>query len=170
MRRPRYLSTAIIAAAICTATACSRNDPALAPAGTAANAARFLAAEIQVDGTGGIAALSTHTLLRHDSGSFVFVRRAICAGANCAAPLDSASGTLGGAATDSLFAQIERSALFDLADDYGATVGGADMVSYTVRVQLGGRTKTIRADDGTMPEALRRVDDAIREAISVARR
>jgi len=44
------------------------------------------------------------------------------------------------------------------------------MVTYTVRVTILGRTKTLRADDGTMPEPLRRIEEAVRSTVDAARR
>jgi hypothetical protein len=57
-----------------------------------------------------------------------------------------------------------------LKDNYGRTVGGADMFTYTLRVQIGDRTKTVIADDGTMPEQMRRISEALRATIAAARR
>jgi hypothetical protein len=89
---------------------------------------------------------------------------------NCQAALDSASGPLVTRSADSLFAVIEGLNPFALKDDYGITVGGADMITYTLRVNIGGRSKTIRADDGTMPDAMRKITDALRATIDAARK
>ncbi len=43
-------------------------------------------------------------------------------------------------------------------------------MGYTVRITSGGTTKTIKGDDGTMPESLREVMNAIRGAIAAARK
>jgi hypothetical protein len=50
------------------------------------------------------------------------------------------------------------------------TVGGADMVTYTVRMTFDGTTKTVRADDGTMPPPMRQIVDVIHATISAARK
>jgi hypothetical protein len=44
------------------------------------------------------------------------------------------------------------------------------MMGYTVRVTSAGKTKTIHADDGTMPPPMRRIIDAVRHTIAGARR
>jgi hypothetical protein len=113
-------------------------------------------ARIELTAQGGIAALSTTWRAAHDDRSFVYSRRHIC-GATCPAPMDSASGTLSASAADSLFSLVWSLAPMDLHDDYGTTAGGADMFGYTLRVTFDGTTKTVRADDGTMPAPMRQI-------------
>ena len=113
-------------------------------------------AHIELTAEGGIAALSTTWRATHDDRSFVYSRRHVC-GTSCPAPMDSASGTLSAAAADSLFSRVWSLAPMDLHDDYGTTAGGADMFEYTLRVTYDGTTKTVRADDGTMPAAMRQI-------------
>jgi hypothetical protein len=124
---------------------------------------------VEVVAEGGFAALATNHLVRHDDRFFVFTQRHICS-ANCPAPMDSASGMLAPSAADSLFGVILSQSPFELKDDYGPTKGGADMMSYTVRITSAGKTKTIHADDGTMPPPMRRIVDAVRQTIASARR
>jgi hypothetical protein len=124
-------------------------------------------AKIEILAEGGIAALSVNHVVRHDDRYFLFTQRHLC---NTPCPaLDSASGALSAATADSLF-KIVLPASLGLKDDYGVTRGGADMMSYTIRVTASGSTKTIKADDGTMPPELRQIVTAVRQAVDVARR
>jgi len=43
------------------------------------------------------------------------------------------------------------------------------MMSYTLRITAGGSTRTVTADDGTMPDAMRRIVDGLRTSIATAR-
>jgi hypothetical protein len=104
----------------------------------------------------------------HDSRGFVHVTRHLCSN-SCGAPLDSAQGTISAAAADSLFnILLSRKILYK--DDYGSTRGAADMMAMTVRITSGGITRTIKGDDGTIPESLREVISAVRGAVSAARK
>ena len=117
-------------------------------------------ATVDLESSGGFAALATVYRAAHDDRSYVYSRRHICS-ANCGAPLDSASGRLAPNVADSLFS-IVVSAAPDLEPDYGTTAGGADMVDYKLRMTIAGQTKTVHADDGTMPAPMRRIVDALR--------
>ena len=46
-----------------------------------------------------------------------------------------------------MFSVARAQNAFALADDYGTTKGGADMMLYTLRVTFSGQTKTLQADD-----------------------
>ena len=129
----------------------------------------FNGARLELVEEGDIAALSTTRTVRHDDRAFSFVRRQICA-ANCPAPMDSASGTLSFAAADSLFNIVWNAQPGTLKDDYGPTPNSADMVTYTLRIVFANETKTIRADDGTMPAAMRQIVDAIHGIVTAARK
>lgn len=148
--------------------ACGRRDQGISSGALNADLATLNGAKVEIVAEGGFAALATNHVVRHDDRFFVFSQRHICS-ANCPAPMDSASGTLAPATTDSLFGVIFSQSPFELKDDYGPTKGGADMMGYTVRITSGGKTKTIHADDGTMPPAMRRIIDAVRQTISGAR-
>jgi len=128
----------------------------------------FNGARVEVLAEGGIFPLSVNNVVRHDDRYFLFTQRRLC-NDTCAAT-DSASGSLSAGVTDSLFNIVVAASPFALKDDYGSTHGAADMMDYTIRVTLGGSTKTIRADDGTMPEPLRRIVTVVRESISAARK
>jgi hypothetical protein len=129
----------------------------------------FNGATVELTAEGGIAAFSVHHLVRHDDRAYVYSQRMIC-GQSCGAPLDSASGTLAAATTDSLFNVVLAQSPFSLADDYGITQGGADMMTYVLKVVAGGNVKTIRADDGTMPDPMRKIVQTLRETIAAARK
>lgn len=148
---------------------CASGSPTSTAATRIDNVASLNGARLELVEEGGIAAFSTNYTVRHDDRAFAFSRRHICS-ATCPAPLDSASGTLSIAASDSLFNIVSKAQPGTLKDDYGATVGGADMVTYTLRIVLDNGTKTIRADDGTMPAAMRSIVDGIHGIVAAARK
>jgi len=122
---------------------------------------------VEVVAEGGIAALSITDKLDHDSRGFLHVTRRLCA-TSCQAPSDSATGAVAANVADSVFSIVlERARALD--GDYGTTKGAADMMTYTVRVTSGGTTKTLRADDGTMPLAMKQLVAAVRESVTAAR-
>ena len=165
VNRSRLITIAFAVAAVACSTSGSRLDPE-----SAGQAATYAAAEVELVGTGGLGAFMTRSLVRGAGPTFLHTMHRICSVPNCQAALDSASGNLRRSASDSLFAIIDRAGPFNLKEDYGITVGGADMVTYTMRVSIGDRTKNIRADDGTMPEPMRRIAEALRATIAAARR
>jgi len=131
--------------------------------------ATFNGARVEISAQGGFAALDVKDVASHDDRSYVHVQRHLCT-QNCAAPMDSVSGVMSAAASDSLFdIVLEQARLLDKTD-YGVTKGGADMMSYTLRITAGGSTRTVTADDGTMPDAMRRIVDVVRTSIAAARR
>jgi len=150
-------------------TACTHRDPTSVAAVRNDDFGVLNAAKIELTEEGGIAALATDQIVRHDDRFFLYTRRHICS-QSCGAPLDSLTGTLSPSATDSLFSVVWAQSPFALKDDYGATAGGADMITYTVRMTFDGTTKTVRADDGTMPPPMRQIVDVIHATISAARK
>jgi hypothetical protein len=147
---------------------CTHRDPSTSPSVRTDDVGVLNAAKIELVEEGGIAAILTDRVVRHDDRFFLYTRRQIC-GQGCAAPSDSVTGTLSPAATDSLFTVVVSQSPFTLKDDYGTTHGAADMIEYTLRMTFDGTTKTIRADDETMPPPMRQIVDAIRGTISAAR-
>lgn len=152
-------------AALTLLAACSSSTPT-ADLGDLAS----MSATIEITANGGIAALHTADRIDYASHEFVHVQRHICNDlCDGVAPLDSARGTVAAARADSLFnAVLAKKNSFK--DDYGTTQNAADMMLYTVRITSDGSTKTIRADDGTMPDALRQIVSAVRAAIDAARK
>ncbi len=130
--------------------------------------APIASASVEVVAEGGIAALSVRDRVDRDTRGFVHVMRHVCA-ANCGAPIDSASGVAAPAVVDSLFNGV-LAQKFLFQDDYGLTQNAADMMVYTVRITSNGTTKTVRADDGTMPGALHQIVDAVRATAATARK
>src|SRR5690349_15879256 len=126
-------------------------------------------ATIEVLAEGGFAALAVRHVVTHDDRKYLYTNRHLCA-QPCGAPLDSASGTLNAAAADSLFNIVLAHGPFALKDDYGTTRNGADMFSYTVQISAEGKSKTVRFDDGTMPEEMRAILDAVEGTVAAARR
>lgn len=147
---------------------CTHHDPTSSVAIRNDDFGVFNAAKMELVEEGGLAAVVTDRLVRHDDRFFLYTRRQIC-GQTCGAPLDSITGTLSPAATDSLFSVVWAQSPFNLKADYGITIGGADMVTYTLRMTFDGTTKTVRADDGTMPPPMRQIVGVIRATISAAR-
>jgi len=122
---------------------------------------------VEVVAEGGIAALSVTDRVDRDARTFVHVTRHLC-DRNCQAPMDSASGVAPATTVDSLFNGV-LAQKYNFKDDYGITGQAADMMVYTVKITSNGSTKTIRADDGTMPGALRQIVAAVRATIAAAR-
>jgi hypothetical protein len=131
--------------------------------------ASFSGATIDVIQEGGFAGLAIRRAVTHDDRAYVTSTRRICT-ANCSAPTDSASGVLTAGATDSLFTAIVAQDPFSLKDDYGVTKGGADMFTYTVRINANGKSKSVRFDDGSMPEPMQKILLALQTTLFAARR
>ena len=163
MKHPFALLTIVAAAVACSSTA-PLSDPARVD-----RFGSFNGAQVEVLAEGGFAALSVHHVVSHDDRAYLYTNRHLCA-TSCGAPLDSASGTLSAAASDSLFNIVLAQDPFALKDDYGTTKGGADMFGYTVRVTADGKTKTVRFDSGTMPAEMRTILEAVEGIIAAARR
>jgi hypothetical protein len=155
------LGTAIVAG-------CSSTAPSLDP--ETARTASYVGAEVELVADGGLGGFTTRSLVRGSGPAFLYTMHRICSVSGCQAAIDSAAGGVRIGAADSLFAVVDREDPFSLKDDYGITVGAADMFSYTMRVTIGGRTKTVHADDGTMPAPMRRISEALRATIAAARR
>ena len=161
-------SAGLVIASIALA-ACTHRDPTSAVPGVRnADFGTLNAAKLELVAEGGIAALQVKYSVDHDTRAYVYSQRHICS-ANCGAPMDSASGTLSPAAADSLFSLVWAESPYGLRDDYGTTSGAADMMTYTLTVTFEGSTKKIRADDGTMPDAMRHIVDATRGIVAAAR-
>lgn len=148
---------------------CAHRDPSTSPAIRIDDFGVLNAAKIELVEEGGIAALLIDRVVRHDDRFFLYTQRHLC-GQTCPPPLDSITGTLSPAATDSLFSLVWAQQPFSLKDDYGTSRGAADMMEYTLRMTFDGTTKTVRADDGTMPPQMRSILDALRGTISAARK
>src|SRR5690349_20955797 len=92
---------------------CTHRDPAPAPSVRTDNFGVLNAANIELVEEGGIAAILTDRVVRHDDRFFLYTRRQIC-GQGCPAPADSVAGTLSPAATDSLFNLVWSQSPFTL--------------------------------------------------------
>ena len=166
MHSLRFLALgATLSAAVSLAAACASTSPTL---GGSTDSGSLNGAKVEITAEGGFAALAVMHRVDHDTRGFAYSQRRLC-GTTCAAPTDTASGTLSSAKADSLFNTVLQDTRALTKDDYGITKNGADMMSYTIRVTSDGRIRTIRADDGTLPEAARHLMAAIRETISAAR-
>lgn len=131
--------------------------------------ASFGGATIEVLQEGGFAGLAIRRAVTHDDRVYVTSTRRICT-SNCGAPSDSASGLLTAGATDSLFTAIVAQEPFSLKDNYGATKGAADTFTYTVRITANGKSKSVRFDDGSMPEPMQKILLALQTTLFAARR
>jgi len=125
-------------------------------------------AKIQVVAEGGIAALAIKHIVSHDDRAFVYALGHLCAN-DCRPAVDSSSGTLTASATDSLFHIVLDQARLLSKDDYGTSRGAADMLEYTVRITTGGAVRIIVFDDGTAPEPMRRILQAVVGIVDAAR-
>jgi hypothetical protein len=126
-------------------------------------------AKIDVVQEGGFAALAIRRAVTRDDRAYVTSTRGLC-NSNCGVPTDSASGTLTAGATDSLFAAIVAQDPFSLKDDYGVTKGSADMFRYTVHITANGKSKSVRFDDGSIPEPMQKILLALQTTLFAARR
>ena len=69
-----------------------------------------------------------------------------------------------------MFAAIVAQDPFSLKDNYGVTNGGADMFTYTVHITANGKSKSVRFDDGSMPEPMQKILLAVQTTLFAARR
>lgn len=162
----RSIAAAVASVAL---AACTHRDPTSTTPGVRnADFGTLNGAKLDLIADGGIAALHVSYSVDHDTRLFAYSQRHICS-TNCGAPLDTASGTLSPAAADSLFSLVWAESPYRLRDDYGKTANAADMMTYTLSLTFDGTAKTIRADDGTMPDAMRKIVDAARGIVSAAR-
>jgi len=163
----RFPVLTIVTAALC---ACS-SAAVVSEAPRTDNVPTFNGATITVLAEGGFAALAVSHVVTHDDRKYLYTNRHLCGVPQpCGAPLDSASGTLSPGAADSLFNIVLAQSPFALKDDYGTTRGGADMFSYTVQISAEGKSKTVRFDDGTMPDEMRAILEAVEGIVAAARR
>jgi emfourin len=160
--RTPALSILLAALAACSSTAILSETPRGDRVGS------FNGAKIDVLAEGGFAALAVRHAVSHDDHRFLYTNRHLCTQI-CDAPLDSASGALTAAATDSLFNIVLGQDPFSLKDDYG-TSRGADMFAYTVTIVAEGKTKTVHFDDGNMPDQMRTILQAVQGIVAAARR
>jgi hypothetical protein len=159
----------VILSLVAMVAACSTVTTTMGGTTALQNAHVLNGATIELVQEGGFAGLAIRTAVTHDDHFYVSSRRRLCT-ASCGVPMDSASGTLTAGATDSLFTAVLAEKPFAMKDDYGATKGGADMFTYTVRIAADGKSKSIRFDDGTMPEPMQKILLALQSTISAARR
>src|SRR4051812_9781272 len=120
----------LFALTVCSFLACSHSASIGDPA-SAKELTGLAGATIEVSREGGFAALAITHAVKHDDGAYVYVQRRLC-GSSCGVPLDSASGTLSASTADSLFTIVLAQDPFSLREDYGATRGGADMMTYVI--------------------------------------
>lgn len=161
--RALMVSMTLAACAGSTTTATQSGSVAINPQTT------FSGARIDVVQEGGFAGLVIRRAVTRDDRMYVTSTRRICT-SNCAAPSDSATGVLTAGAADSLFTAIVAQDPFSLKDNYGVTKGGADMFSYTVRITADGKSKSVRFDDGSMPEPMQKILLALQTTLFAARR
>jgi hypothetical protein len=151
-----------LAAGACASSSTLQPDTPLRDFGT------FNGGRIQLVTTGGFAALTTSSVVTHDDRHFMYVLRQLC-NDTCAAAKDSASGAVSAAATDSLF-NIALANIAGLKSDYGTSNVAADAAAYRLTVSNVTGTKTVTADDVTMPPPMRAIVEALHGTISAARK
>jgi hypothetical protein len=181
MGRVRMLTGAWCAAILCTACvdqgkradsagANDTGEPAPAPAQSApVERPPTRQSTLTLRRHGGIAGLTTEITVDGRQASYVAVTRPACAPTALCPPTDSASGALSPEALESVFDSVAAGKFFELRDDYGATPNAADMFIYELVVRMGDQVKTVRGDDGSRPEGLRRMEEHIQRTIESAR-
>jgi hypothetical protein len=122
-------------------------------------------ASIEVLADGGIAALHILNHVDSTTGQAHYSVGPICPSSGTCQPRDTLEGQLTRAQVDALFARAAESEFRALHADYGTTTQGADMMGYTVIIRANDRTRTIRADDGTMPSLLAQWVNDVRGAV-----
>jgi hypothetical protein len=126
---------------------------------------------IDVVADGGIAALHTMAHIDSATGAAYWVFRAICAPAVNCTPNDSLNGKVTGGLVENLYARAATPEFRALRRDYGVTVGSADMRAYTLIIRANGTSRTLQADDGTMPTLMAQfVNDVTLAVNDVVRR
>lgn len=106
---------------------------------------------IRVEALGGIAAL--HAVAEIDSAAAqgAWSMGPICGAGQPCMPRDTLEGPIARGAIDALFVRTYAPEFRALRADYGWSTQGADLRGYVVTIRANGRTRTLRADDGTMP-------------------
>jgi hypothetical protein len=173
-------NTLLVVSAATALMACLRAGRVANPAVNADDSGSFNGAKVEITADGGFRGERRHYVVQQDDRSFAMSARHLSDynpkfvsrfnGGRIPPPLDTASGTLSAATADSLFRIVLGQRPFSLKDDYGKTPGRGDFFDYTLTVTAGGVVKTIRADDGTMPPQMRRIEQSVRETISPVRR
>ncbi|MEJ7811547.1 MAG: protealysin inhibitor emfourin [Gemmatimonadaceae bacterium] len=167
----RHLAGLALAAACGLLVACNKSPTVgtTVPDERVNSSVELAGARITVEQDGGLGGLHTIGAVYGQEPRFVTVTRRICSSQNPCALIDSASGPLTADAARRVFERVAAEGFFSLREDYGITRGGADMITYTVTVEANGATKSVRADDGTMPPPLASVLNAFRVAVSAGR-
>jgi hypothetical protein len=111
-------------------------------------------AALDVEATGGIAALRQHTHVDSATGHFSYTVARLCPPQETCPLVHSQEGVLTREAVDALFRRVMQPDFRQLRKDYGTTEYGADMMGYVVTIHANGLTRSISADDGTMPTIL----------------
>lgn len=150
------------------AAGCGGTSGGVAPMTPLSDFGTFNGGRIELVVTGGFAGLTSTDVATHDDRRFVRVVRRICTD-RCPAPLDSASGALAAAATDSLFT-IALQNVAGLKEDYGTPNIALDAGVYTLTISNVSGSKTVVADDVTMPPPMRAIVEALIATISAARK
>lgn len=124
---------------------------------------------IRVDALGGIAAL--HAIAEIDSATAIgsWSMGPLCDDGRSCMPRDTLVGSVPRTMIEAFFIRTYQPEFRSLRADYGASTQGADMRGYIVTIRANGRTRTLRADDGTMPSLMAHfvndVNAAVIEAI-----
>lgn len=111
-------------------------------------------AAIDIEAIGGIAALRQHTHVDSASGQFTYTMARLCEPAPSCPVLNSETGTIKREDIDALFRRVMLPDFRQLRKDYGTTKNGADMMAVVVTIHANGLSRSVTADDGTMPTIL----------------
>jgi hypothetical protein len=124
---------------------------------------------LRVEAVGGIAGMRIVSGIDSASRSAFWVNGPLCAPPGSCAPTDSLSGAVAAGVIDGLYARTSLPEFRALRADYGQTPNSADMFGYVVTIRGNGRTRTLQADDGSMPALLAQfvhdVSDAVTDVV-----
>ena len=150
--------------------ACTNAQSGNGPGTTEVASSASAGVHVVTEKEGGLGGLWIRRTVDGDALTYVATTHRICSVPQCQAAIDSASGRISAESARAIAEAANRAALWQAKDDYGRTKNAADMFTHTLRVQSQGRSKTIRGDDGTMPEAARELEQAVERAVSEARK
>jgi hypothetical protein len=111
-------------------------------------------AAVDIEATGGIAALRQRTHVDSASGQFSYTVSRLCPEGDTCPLLHSQEGIVSRDEVDALFRRVMQPEFRQLRKDYGTTRNAADMMGFVVTIHANGLTRSIAADDGTMPTIL----------------
>lgn len=120
---------------------------------------------IRVEALGGIAALHAIAEIDSAAASGAWSMGPICAEAMPCTARDTLVGDISRGVIDAFFVRTHAPEFRVLRADYGWSAHGADLRGYVVTIRANGRTRTLRADDGTMPTLMAQFVNDVNAAV-----